>query len=251
MQNIVIFLICTCSSFLTGLLGVGGGLIIVPAFLFCLPFFGIDNLSIHQIVGISATCVFLNSFVSVFYRRKEAFLSRQNIFKYAVAIALGTIIGSIASSFAPKNIILWIYVVIASLSLYLMLFKSDIKNQNPKLNFLVYPLFFLIGAVSASIGIGGAVFFATVLNFFTVKNTKELLPTITLLVAIHALFTFTMKLSLGFISAAIIPIAFLASLLGSKVGIIVSRRLSAKTLNILMAIILLLGVVKIILEIYS
>ncbi len=251
MENIVIFIICTCSSFLTGLLGIGGGLIIVPAFLLCLPLFGITDLSIHQIVGISATCVFLNSFVSVFYRRKESFLSGQNIFKYAVAIALGTIIGSVVSSFASKNIILWIYVVIASLSLYLMLFKSDVKNQNPKLNFLIYPLFFLIGALSASIGIGGAVFFATVLNFFTVKNTKELLPTITLLVAIHALFTFTMKLYLGFISVSIIPIAFLASLLGAKVGILVSRRLSAKTLNILMALVLLLGIVKIVFEIYS
>lgn len=249
LQHLVIFLICVCSGFLTGLLGIGGGLIIVPAFLLVLPFFGIE-LSIHQIVGISATCVFLNSCTTLFYRRKENFLAGKNIINYALFIMLGTIFGSVASSHAPKNVILAIYVFVALISLYQMVFKTDFKNKNQKLNFLIYPSFFFIGAISASIGIGGAVFFATLLNIFTDKNTKELLPTITLLVSIHALFAFLSKFYLGFVTFSIIPIAFAASIIGSKLGILVSKRLSALTLNRLMAIILILGMIKIICEMF-
>jgi len=236
------------SGVLTGLLGVGGGLVIVPAFLTFLPMFGMGNLTIHNIIGISATCVFINSAVSVFYRRKEQFLPAKEITKYGTAIIIGTVFGAVVSSFAVKNILLCVYILISSLSLYLMLFKSDMKNKNPAFAHAVYPIFSLIGALSASIGIGGAVFFSTAMNYFTEKDTKELLPTTTLLVLIHAFFAFASKWSMGFVTVQIIPIAFAASLVGSKIGILVSQRLSSKTINKLMLVVLVLALVRIVLE---
>lgn len=232
---------------MTGLLGIGGGLVIVPAFLVVLPLFGMD-FNIHQIIGISSTCVFINSAVSVFYRRKETFMPAKDLTRYGIAIAIGTVIGAILSSFAHKNIILCIYIAVASVSLCLMLFRPGLENKSPKLSVLIYPIFMLIGALSASIGIGGAVFFATTLNFFTDKNVKELLPTTTMLVLIHAIFTFGSKWSLGHVTLQIIPIAFAASLVGSKIGIRISKRLSVATINYLMCGVLILALIRIILE---
>ena len=62
----------------------------------------------------------------------------------------------------------------------------DLKEKN--LYFLMYIIFAGIGAISASIGIGGAIFFVTALKCFMGKDTKELLPTITILVLCHAFF---------------------------------------------------------------
>lgn len=248
MEQFVIFIICVFSGLMTGLLGIGGGLIIVPSFLLILPFFGIEY-SIHQIVGVSATCVFLNSALCVFHRRKEKFVPFKDISKYAISIAGGTVLGAYLFSFASKNVILGVYVGVALISLYLMLFKSELKNRNKKLNILVYPLFFLIGALSSAIGIGGAVFFTTVMNYFTDKNCKELLPTTTMLVLIHAFFAFASKLFLGDVLIAIIPVALFASIVGTKIGVKISRLLSPKSINVLMAVVLLLALIKAIFEI--
>lgn len=249
MEFLVIFIVCTLSGVLTGLLGIGGGLIIVPAFLTVLPLLGVE-FSIQQIVGISATCVFLNSALTVFHRRKEQFEPLKNIAGYAVAISLGTIVGSCLFSSAPKNIILFLYIGIALVSLYLMLFKSELKNTNPKLNSLIYPIFSLIGILSSAIGIGGAIFFSTTLNFFTAKNCKELLPTTTMLVLIHAFFAFASKFALGEVTIKIIPIALAASLIGTKIGVKICKHLPPKTINFLMAFVLVLALIRTIIELW-
>ena len=96
MEFILIFCICTFSGFLTGLLGVGGGIVIVPLFLGILPLFGV-TFSLQEVIGISATCVFINSFVTAFYRRKEKFLPFCTIAPLAVSIVIGTVLGAYLS----------------------------------------------------------------------------------------------------------------------------------------------------------
>ncbi|MCQ2958384.1 MAG: sulfite exporter TauE/SafE family protein [Candidatus Gastranaerophilales bacterium] len=250
MEYIVIFLICTISGFLTGLLSVGGGIVIVPLFLAILPLFGI-TFSLAEVIGVSATCVFINSSVTAFYRRKEKFLPLKTILPLIISIIIGTVSGAYLADFAPKYIILGIYICVSLMSLYLINGEIYCDLKQKKLSFVLYLIFAFIGAISSSIGIGGAVLFVTALKCFMGKDTKELLPTITILVLCHAFFAFSSKFILGHITLYIIPIAFVASLLGSKIGVKVSRKLSAKTLNILLSVVLVLGLIKIIQELFA
>ena len=249
MEILLIFLVCTFSGVLTGLLGVGGGLVIVPLFLSVLPLFGV-KFSLAEVIGISATCVFINSAVTTFYRRHESFLPIKTIAPLAISVILGTILGAYFSDFAPKAVILGIYIVVSLFSLYLINGEIYVDLKEKKLNFLLYLTFAFIGAISSSIGIGGAVLFATALKCFMGKDTKALLPTITMMVLIHAFFAFGSKFALGHVTLSIIPIAFLASIVGSKIGVIISRRLSGVMINRLMSLVLILGLIKIIHEFF-
>lgn len=245
----VIFAVCTLSGFLTGLLGLGGGLVIIPAFLAVLPIFGI-NYDIHQIIGISAACVFVNSLMSVFYRRREQFMQKKIVAGLGIAIILGTLTGAYLSSFAPREYLLWIFTVISVLSIILINRDFYYDLTKSKYSFLIYPIFAGIGAISASIGIGGALLFATALKCFTDKNAKELLPTITLLVLIHAFFAFLGKLSVGNVTWVIIPIALPASMIGAKIGVIISKKLSPGVITKLMSITLGIALLKVIFELF-
>ena len=249
MEIVLIFFICAFSGVLTGTLGVGGGLVIVPLFLSVLPLFGI-SFSLAEVIGISATCVFINSAVTAFYRRKEKFLPFQVIAPLAVSIIIGTVLGAYFSDFAPKFVILSIYIAVSLFSIYLINGEIYCDLKQKKLGFLLYVIFAFIGAISSSIGIGGAVLFATALKCFMGKDTKELLPSITMLVLIHAFFAFSSKFALGHVTLSIIPIAFLASIVGAKIGVKISRKLSCVAINRLMSIVLILGLIKIIHELF-
>ncbi len=247
MEFAAIFLVCIFSGILTGLLGIGGGLVIVPAFLFIAPVFGL-SLNIHQIIGISAACVFFNALSSLFYRRKEEFLPAPFLFKISFWIMAGTLSGVLLSASASKQVLFGIYIFVSLLSLYLI--KSDVycEIKNSRTRWFSYLIFACIGAISASIGIGGAVFFATAMKCFMGKDTKELLPSITFAVALHAFFAFAGKFLIGHIPPLIIPIAIVSSLIGAKIGVKISHKLKPKTITNLMVIVLIVSLIKIILE---
>ena len=247
----VIFAVCTLSGFLTGLLGLGGGLVIIPAFLAVLPLFGI-NYDIHQIIGISAACVFVNSTMSVFYRRHENFMPLKIVIGLGISIIIGTLTGAYLSSFAPRESLLWIFSIISILSIILINKDFYYDLTKSKYSFLIYPIFAFIGAISASIGIGGALLFDNTKAKISPqdKNAKELLPTITLLVLIHAFFAFLGKLSVGNVTWIIIPISLPASMIGAKIGVVISKKLSPSVITKLMSVTLGIALLKVIFELF-
>lgn len=251
MEYWAIFWVCVTSGVFTGLLGIGGGLIIVPAFLSVLPLFGIDHFSVHEIIGISATCVFFNSVSSLYYRRSEKFLPKKLLSCLLAYIALGTTFGAWASSFAPKKLLLAIYVVVSIISIFLI--KKDIylNLQGKSFKSLLYSSFAGIGALGASIGIGGAILFTTALKCFLEKNTKELLPSVTLIVAVHAFIAFVVKLLNHDVTLQIVPIAVVASVIGAKIGVLISRRLSSNAISNLMIITLFAALLRVGIELFN
>ena len=256
----LIFIIVFLSSILTGLLGIGGGILIIPAFLFILPFTG-TSLSIHYIVGISAQCILINSIFGLYYKRKSSFLPLSHILLYGTFCILGTLPGSIIQNKINPSWILMIYILIFILSFYLTNKKnrtSDLgSNSNPdltaklpraKITSMSF-IFFTIGVLSSIVGIGGAIFYIVILKYFYKLSIKELVPTSTLLVLITSLFmvieNFYLQPDLSF---SLLPLIIVASIFGVFTGNYLYKKLSSKTLHLLFNIIMILSLVRVVLS---
>ncbi|MFI3241275.1 MAG: sulfite exporter TauE/SafE family protein [Alphaproteobacteria bacterium] len=248
LEYIVTFVVCLVAGALTGLVGIGGGLVIVPAFLILVNVLGID-LSMHLIVGISSSAVFFNSLITLYYRKNEEFLSTNDNIKNSVALIFGSFLGAVTSDYLT-DFELNIVFLVTSIASAILLFKTfDCKIE--KFLFYRYFLFFISGALSACVGIGGATFFAIILRAFYHKKTKDLLATITLLVAVNAVFAFIGKVCINAIDFSLVPSVILGGAIGSKFGVVFSKKVKSPILRYIMIATIVLGIMTVVFEIFN
>ncbi len=173
------------TGLLSGLLGIGGGVIYLPTLLFMLPLLGLNN----ELITISAiaTSLFAGSIASfsTFYNHKK----RKNVsLKEGFIFGMGAVI---SASIAPKiivdidpsilRIIIALFISIVAIKLLLSNDKKEKTNYsfNRKWLFL-FGLFF--GGLAAISGLGGGVFYVPVLYYFLNGNLKLAVGTSTVVI---------------------------------------------------------------------
>ena len=156
-------------GFVAGLFGIGGGLITVPFLFYIFGSLGIDQQYImHLAVGTSFAIIIPTSAVSVFTHHKYKAVDFNIVKSYGIFVVIGVIIGTIfAGLLKTKTLVLFFSIVIFLLGIYLLLLKEKEKDTILKIKLhLKIILGFLVGFISAPMGIGGAVMNVPILKFF-------------------------------------------------------------------------------------
>ena len=164
-------------GFVAGLFGIGGGLITVPFLYYIFGSLGIDQQYImHLAVGTSFAIIIPTSTVSVLTHHKFKAVDFNIVKSYGIFVILGVIFGTIfAASLKTKSLILFFSIIIFLLSIYLLLLKEKEKNVIIKIKLhLKIILGFLVGFISAPMGIGGAVMNVPILKFFGYSINKSI-----------------------------------------------------------------------------
>ena len=164
-------------GFVAGLFGIGGGLITVPFLYYIFGSLGIDQQYImHLAVGTSFAIIIPTSTVSVLTHHKFKAVDFNIVKSYGIFVILGVIFGTIfAASLKTKSLILFFSIIIFLLSIYLLLLKEKEKNVIIKIKLhLKIILGFLVGFISAPMGIGGAVMNVPILKFFGYSINKAI-----------------------------------------------------------------------------
>ncbi|GGB75659.1 sulfite exporter TauE/SafE family protein [Shewanella inventionis] len=166
-----VFIIClllgSVVGFLAGLLGIGGGLIIVPALLYILPSVGINVAQLtHVAIATSLASIILTSMSSATAHHKRGNVP-WSLFK---PIMPGIVVGSLASAFVSEQIssedlqqAFAIFVVLMAIQMAFP-FKVKTGDNMPKFGVL-FSISVLIALIAGLMGIGGGVLLVPFLSY--------------------------------------------------------------------------------------
>ncbi|WP_371377617.1 sulfite exporter TauE/SafE family protein [Thalassotalea aquiviva] len=155
------------AGILAGLLGVGGGIVIVPVLDFALGYYQVEESVRMQIaVATSMACILLSSLSSARAHYLKGSLIVVIIKKWSGFILLGAFIGSMIASLVSAVVLTMVFAVVALWVAINMFFKHKERSETiiktERSWHLGIP--FGIGTLSALMGIGGGTFSVPILT---------------------------------------------------------------------------------------
>ena len=160
MEILLYFLLGSFSGILAGLFGIGGGIIIIPAFFCIFAYLGFpDEILSHMVLGSSLGVIVFSSISSTLSHHSKSAVNWSLIKLVAPSIVIGSGLGGLTAGYLESNTLqglVALFLVVASIQL---IFEFPPPPQNPRTN-LVGPVVAGggIGWLSGVFGIGGGIF---------------------------------------------------------------------------------------------
>ncbi|MBT8422274.1 MAG: sulfite exporter TauE/SafE family protein [Gammaproteobacteria bacterium] len=154
---------------LAGLLGVGGGIVIVPALYHIFGFLEIDDaVRMHLAVGTSLATIIPTSLRSVAAHRERGSFDAALFRSWVPGIVVGVLFGTWLATLSNFATLTLVFAVVALLVATYMALGNPTWQVGDELpsNLVAQPIGAVIGAISAMMGIGGGTMSVPVLNLF-------------------------------------------------------------------------------------
>ena len=155
-------------GFLAGLLGIGGGLLIVPALVYLLPLLSI-NIEVVMPIALATS---LASIVVTSASAAYAHHQRENIpwdiaRKLIIFIALGALLGAfIASSLSAKSLTTFFSSGVMALAIYMLIATRSTAQRDMMSNIALAVLGGFTGIIASLMGIAGGIILVPTLSYF-------------------------------------------------------------------------------------
>ena len=163
------------AGLLAGLLGVGGGIVIVPVLYHVFTLLGIDEtLKMHIAIGTSLATIVPTSIASSIAHYKKGNIDKNLVSQLIPGVLIGVIVGTYSSGLISSGALTIIFAVIALMVSGNMILGSksfqisDSLPSRPGTTLIAT----CIGSLSALMGIGGGTLSVPILNAFKVPMHK-------------------------------------------------------------------------------
>jgi uncharacterized membrane protein YfcA len=170
-----IFIICALlgavAGFFSGLLGIGGGLIIVPALAYLLPLQGISDEVIMQLaLATSLATIVLTSGVAMLAHHKNGNIPWEMALRTMALVAAGAVTGAIFADLLSSKVLARVFSVGVSLLAAYMFFSIKRGSSRAMPGPLVWGgLAYATGIISSMMGIGGGAILVPLLTYFSLS----------------------------------------------------------------------------------
>ncbi len=236
--SFIVALLCTgaVAGVLAGLLGVGGGIVIVPVLYNLFPLLGIqDTVLMHLAVGTSLATIIPTAIMSARSHHKKGAVDVELLKTWGPMIFIGVLVGGYLGANAKGWMLTLVFAVIAILVSLNMAFKKENMHLAEKLPTgpLRALLGFIIGGFSVVMGIGGGTLSVPILTAFNypIRRAVGTASAIGFIIAVPGTISFILSGighadlppgSYGYLNlfgfACIVPATMLMAPVGSKIA---------------------------------
>ncbi len=237
---------------MAGLLGIGGGLIIVPSLLYLLPHAGISpSLAMPMALATSLACIIITSSASAFNHIKLGNIERLAIVGLLPGVVLGGFLGTFVAELIPIQWLPKVFgAIVLCLGVQMLLFAQTAVEQTLPSAFKTGLCGMAIGLVSTLAGIGGGSLSVPFLSRHGVEMRKAVGSSSVCggAIALSGMFGFVLHgmqaenlpaLSLGYVYLPALFAIALTSIWTTRLGAVLATRVSTPHLKRFFAIFLM------------
>ncbi len=256
---VTVFILSMVGGFLSGYLGIGGAVVMVPLMLAVPPLFGFDSLPMKTIAGLSMVQAFFSSISGIVVHKKNRNVHLPTLLSIGIPMSLCSFAGSFLSRRLSNVLILIIFGGMVLAAFFILLFniikskeaaipvgqteETDMITVNKKLSVLIGSV---IGSSSGIVGAGGGFILTPVMVNFLKLPTKVAIGTSIGIIFLGSLSGFAGKLiSLQINFKLAVPI-IIGSVLAAQFGARVNKKTSPKILKLILLIVILLSFTQVI-----
>jgi uncharacterized membrane protein YfcA len=117
-------------GFLSGLLGIGGGIVMFPLLLYVPPFLGFNGIDIKSITGLTMAQGFFSALTAMLYYHKNALVSRSLVLTLGLSLFLSSLTGAYASKMVADRALLMVFGTLAVIAAVMMLIPRSYAHDD-------------------------------------------------------------------------------------------------------------------------
>ena len=249
--EIALFVLAFFGAFVSGLVGVGGAIVMIPLLYYVPPLLGAGELPIKAVAGLSMTQVLAAAAMGAWSHGRHALVHRGLALTGGAAMAAGSLVGAVLSSHVSGRALLVTFALMTTIALPLMLVSpaeppgGDDRATITFNRAVVIALFGAIGVVAGLVGAGGAFLVVPVLVGVLRLPMRLGIGTSLAMVGVSAVTGFLGKALTGQIPLGPALTVVLGSLSGAPLGSRISRRVPVPVLRGVLAGIITLVMLRV------
>jgi hypothetical protein len=117
-------------GFLSGLLGIGGGIVMFPLLLYVPRVLGLGDIDVKSVTGLTMVQGFFSALAALFYYHKNALVNKTLVLTLGLSLFLSSLAGSLLSKSLPDRVLLMVFGTLAMIAAVMMLIPRSYAHDD-------------------------------------------------------------------------------------------------------------------------
>ncbi|MGS0657345.1 sulfite exporter TauE/SafE family protein [Staphylococcus arlettae] len=244
---IMMLLIGVFGGFISGLVGIGGAIIIYPAILLLPPLFGVPAYSAYIASGLTSSQVFFSTLSGSLKARKKPEFSPPLVLYMGSGMIIGSMLGALLANVFNATFVNTIYIIIALLALILMFINVKPSLDQSSFNKpLLVMVGLFVGIISGIVGAGGAFIIIPILIVLFKLSMNTVVTNSIIIAFISSIGAFVIKLVQGYIPPEDALFLIIGSIIFAPLGLKLSKKVPSFIQKWIISILIIVAIIQLI-----